>query len=243
MKRHRGTPAPRMAASLIVVTAVLATALALPFAPVAYAGTVDVRTASGTFGIRLTSLKEARFKTTLPQQYDFSCGSAAIATLLTYQYGRAVDEAEVFTHMYNHGDQKKIRSEGFSLLDMRRYLQSQGLQADGFELPLDKLEEEGLPAIVLLNDNGYRHFVVIKGMRGGRVLIGDPARGTRAMSRERFEKLWDNGVLFVVHNRRDLAQFNRAYDWRTAPAGPLGMGVIRDGLHNVVMPKRGPGDI
>lgn len=242
MKRYRCTTVPRMAAGLAVM-AVLATSLALPLAPVAHAGSVEVRTGSGTFGMRLTSLKEARFKTTLQQKYDFSCGSAAIATLLTYQYGRKVDEAEVFAHMYNHGDQKKIRSEGFSLLDMRRYLQSQGLQADGFELPLDKLEEEGLPAIVLLDDNGYRHFVVIKGMRGGRVLIGDPARGTRAIARERFEKLWDNGVLFVVHNRRDLAQFNRADDWRTAPAGPLGMGVVRDGLHNVVMPKRGPGDI
>lgn len=235
-------PPARPLARLLVSRALTAV-LALSLAPAAWAGPIDVRAGNGSFGLRVTSLKEARFKTTLPQQYDFSCGSAATATLLTYQYGRRVSEADVFTHMYNSGDQKKIRSEGFSLLDMRRYLQSQGFQADGFELPLDKLQEEGLPAIVLLNDNGYRHFVVIKGLRGDRVLIGDPARGTRAMSRERFEQLWDNGVLFVVHNRRDLAQFNRPRDWRTAPPGPLGMGVPRDGLHNVVMPKRGPGDI
>ena len=49
--------------------------------------------------------------------------------------------------------------------------------------------EEGLPAIVLLNDRGYRHFVVVKGLRDGRVLLGDLARGTRAMSRARFEAL------------------------------------------------------
>ena len=177
------------------------------------------------------------------QQFDFSCGSAATATLLTYQYGHRVTEADVFNKMYASGDKAKIRKEGFSLLDMRRYLQSQGFAADGFELPLDKLFEEGLPAIVLLNDRGYRHFVVIKGMRGSRVLIGDPTRGTRAMSRPQFERLWDNRVLFVVHNRRSLAQFNHPSDWRTVPPAPMETGVQREGLRNIVMPKRGPGDI
>ena len=170
------------------------------------ASSLGVRTPhGGAYTLKVTSLKEARYATTVPQQYDFSCGSAATATLLTYQYGHAVSEQDVFVQMYRDGDRRKIRAEGFSLLDMRRYLESLGFAADGFELPLDELEEEGLPAIVLLNDRGYRHFVVVKGVRDGRVLLGDPARGTRAMSRERFEALWDNGVLFVIHNRRELA--------------------------------------
>lgn len=208
------------------------------------ASSVELRTPhGGSYTLRVTSLKEARFKTTVPQQYDFSCGSAATATLLTFQYGHPVSESEVFLQMYRQGDQDKIRSEGFSLLDMQRYLQSLGFAADGFELPLDKLLEEGLPAIVLLNDRGYRHFVVVKGMRDGRVLLGDPARGTRAMSRGRFEALWDNGVLFVVHNRRELASFNHPRDWRTAPPAPLQSGIWRQGLREVVMPKLGPGDI
>lgn len=198
---------------------------------------------SGAYHLRVTSLKEARFKTTIPQQYDFSCGSAAAATLLTFQYGHPVSEADVFVRMYENGDQAKIRKEGFSLLDMRRYLQSKGFEADGFELPLDKLEEEGVPAIVLLNDRGYRHFVVVKGMRNGRVLLGDPARGTRAMPRSRFEELWDNRVLFVVHNRREDARFNQTHDWRTAPPAPLDLGIQREGLRNAVTPRRGPGDI
>lgn len=210
----------------------------------AHASKVDLRVPHGaSYAVKLTSLKEARFKTTVPQQYDFSCGSAATATLLTYQYGHRVSEAEVFTKMYALGNRAKIRAEGFSLLDMRRYLLSQGFEADGFDLPLDKLLQEGLPAIVLLNDRGYRHFVVIKGLKGGRVLIGDPARGTRAMTRPQFDRLWDNRVLFVVHNRREVAQFNHPRDWRTAPPAPMEMGVQRDGLRNVVMPRRGPGDI
>jgi predicted double-glycine peptidase len=211
----------------------------------AWAATADVRVpqGGGSYGVRVVSLKEARFRTTIPQQYDFSCGSAATATLLTYQYGHPVSEADVFVQMYDNGDQAKIRHEGFSLLDMRRYLQSKGFQADGFELPLEKLEEEGVPAIVLLNDRGYRHFVVVKGLRDGRVLLGDPARGTRAMPRSRFEALWDNRVLFVVHNRREQASFNNPADWRTAPPAPLDMGIQRDGLYNITAPRRGPRDI
>jgi len=205
----------------------------------AQAGTVDVRAPpNGAYSLKVTSLKEARFKTTVRQQYDFSCGSAATATLLTYQYGHPVTESEVFMQMFQTGDQAKIRQRGFSMLDMRRYLRSLGFEADGFEQPLDKLVAEGLPAIVLLNDRGYRHFVVVKGFRNERVLLGDPARGTRAMPRSRFEKLWDNRILFVVHNRRDRAQFNQQRDWRTAPPG-----IARDSLYNIVTPRRGPGDI
>ena len=209
----------------------------------ARAGPVAIRSPAGTYTLQVTSLKEARFRTTVHQRYDFSCGSAAVATLLTYQFGLPVSEAEVFARMYALGDRRKIRQEGFSLLDMRRYFESRGLRADGFKLPLEKLQEEGLPAIVLVNQNGYRHFVVIKGMRGNRILVGDPALGVRTIPRDRFDRLWDNHVLFVVHNRRDLARFNIESDWRLAPIGPLEAAIQRNGLQNTVMPKRGPGDI
>ncbi len=217
-------------------------ALTVGLAGHAHASTVDLRASGSAYSVPVTSLKEARFRNTVRQQYDFSCGSAATATLLTYQYGHRVSEMDVFREMYANGDAAKIRKEGFSMLDMRRYLASLGYQADGFRLPLEKLAEEGVPAIVLLNDKGYRHFVVVKGLKGDRVLLGDPARGTRSMPRARFEELWDNRVLFVVHNRRDVAQFNRPADWRIAPAAPLAIGIQRRGLQDVVMPRHGPGD-
>lgn len=214
-------------------------------APVAgaLAEPLGVRGTSGSYNVRVTSLKEARFRTVIRQQHDFSCGSAAVATLLTYQFGQPVTEAAVFAHMYQRGDQTRIKREGFSMLDLRRYLHAHGFKADGFELPLDKLLEQNVPAIVLIKERGYRHFVVIKGLRGERVLIGDPAAGIRMVSREKFRTLWDNNVLFVVHNRRDLARFNDRRDWSIAPASPLDQGVQRRGLHDIVIPKRGPGDI
>jgi len=225
------------------IRSILAAATLLSSCVGAHAGDARILAPHGQYRMQITSLKEARFRTTVAQQYDFSCGSAATATLLTWQYDTPVSEKEVFVQMYRRGDQAKIRKQGFSLLDMRLYLESIGFQADGFELPLDKLLEEGLPAIVLLNDRGYRHFVVVKGLRDGRILLGDPARGTRTMSRSRFDALWDNGILFVVHNRRELARFNQSRDWATAPPAPLASGVSREGLRNITMPRRGPGDI
>lgn len=197
---------------------------------------------SGDVVMPITSIRQSRLVGTLLQQYDFSCGSAAVATLLTHHYGLAVSERTVFEAMFRQGDQQKIQREGFSLLDMKRFLQSQGFEADGFEQPLDKLLEARVPAIVLINENGYHHFVVVKGLRGDRVLIGDPANGTRAVSRAVFEAIWQGRLLFVIHNRMEQAQFNLAADWRAAPRAPLTAGVNRDGLAGVTLPALGPGD-
>jgi predicted double-glycine peptidase len=200
-------------------------------------------TTGGVYTLHVTSLKEARFRNTIRQKYDFSCGSAAVATLLTFQYGYPVSEQMAFAQMYAHGDRAKINKEGFSLLDIKRFLAAHGFEADGFEVPLDKLRQEHLPAIVLINERGYHHFVVIKGLRGGRVLVGDPAMGTRSIPRRQFEESWKTRLIFVIHNRRALAVFNSPDDWRVAPMAPLGLAIDRRGLDNIVMPRRGPGDI
>jgi hypothetical protein len=203
---------------------------------------LELALSGARFDVPATSLKQIRFRSTLRQQYDFSCGSAALATLLTHHYGQAVTEAQVFEAMYMRGDQKKIRKEGFSMLDMQRYLATRGLRADGFQLPLQKLVDAGLPAIVLVAEKGYRHFVVIKGVAAGRVLLGDPSSGARAITREAFEAIWASKLLFVIHGTTDKPGFNALADWRAAPAAPLATAVSRDALATVTLPKHGPGD-
>jgi uncharacterized protein len=198
---------------------------------------------NGTYAIHIMSLKEARFRNTVRQKYDFSCGSAAVATLLTYQYGYPVSEQMAFEQMYAHGNQQKISREGFSLLDIKQYLEANGFDADGFEVPLAKLQQENLPAIVLIDEKGYHHFVVIKGVRDDRVLVGDPARGTRTMPIRQFNELWKNHLVFVIHNRRSLAVFNNPADWHVAPMAPMGMGIDRSGLGTLTIPKDGPVDL
>jgi predicted double-glycine peptidase len=217
--------------------AVLGAVLLTPAPPL---HAVEIAGIGGAYSIPVSSIKETRSKTTIIQQTDFSCGSAAVATLLSHQYGFPVTEQVVFEEMYANGEQQKIRKEGFSLLDMKLFLERHGFQADGFEQPLDTLKEAKLPAIVLIKDRGYNHFVVIKGLRDDRVLIGDPARGTRAITRTAFNSMWNSRLLFVIHNKTGMAKFNEAADWRSAPPAPL-VGVV-DQLRNIALPKFGPGD-
>ncbi|MEP7101601.1 MAG: C39 family peptidase [Burkholderiales bacterium] len=222
------------------VTAVAAACLT---APAVEAGPLELPfQIGGAYTVPVKSIKEGRFAATIRQQYDFSCGSAALSTLLTYQYKYPVTEDKVFEEMYRLGDQAKIRVEGFSLLDMKRYLEAHGFEADGFQEPLDKLSTAGIPAIVLVNEGGYNHFVVVKGMREGRVLIGDPAGGTRALTQAAFEAAWVNQILFVISNRQEAAAFNTAADWQVAPRSPIADGISRAGLSGIVMPKLGPSD-
>ena len=211
-------------------------------APAVQAGTIALQGIGGNYAVPVTSLKEARFRATMRQQFDFSCGSAAVATLLTHQYGVPVTEQTVFEGMYAAGDQEKIRREGFSLLDMQRYLRTRGFEADGFVQPLDRLVDARLPAIALVAENGYHHFVVIKGLRDGRVLIGDPALGTRSMSRTSFDAIWLNRLLFVIQNHQQSAVFNDVADWRTAPSAPLASATRHNDFQGLLLPKFGPGD-
>lgn len=218
--------------------ALLLTCLAAP----TWAADLQLGVAGGNFSVPTTSLREARFATTLRQQYDFSCGSAAVATLLTYHYGYAVKEDEVFRAMFQTGDQAKIRREGFSMLDMKRYIDGiRDFRTAGVHASLDQLAQAKVPAIALIRENGYAHFVVVKGVRDSRVLIGDPAGGTRVMPRADFEQQWINHVLLVINNRVDLARFNRDEDWRVRPSAHLDDGLGK-GTVDVLLLRPGPTD-
>lgn len=228
---------------LLALAVTLAAATALLPHRVQATGTVQLYGESGgAYILRLTTLKEIRhreaFRTTVHQQYDYSCGSAALATLLTYHYQRPVSEETIFRAMYDAGDQEKIQRQGFSLLDLKRYLGANGYDADGFEASLDELAEARTPAVALIRENGYNHFVVVKGVRDGRVLVGDPAFGTRTLKRAEFEALWHERILFVIRSHQNVAQFNDPSDWVVRLRAPLSEVVSRDRLPGLMLPTR-----
>ena len=174
-------------------------------------------------GMPVTSLIERRFLTVIRQQYDFSCGSAALATLLRYHYNDPQNEQSVFIGMFRDGDQAQIRRLGFSLLDMKRYLAARGIGADGYRVTIDQIDKARVPGIALIDYSGYKHFVVVKGISADTVLIGDPSLGLRRESRETFVKQW-NGVFFVLNGRNDVAMrhFNQPSDVALAPGVRFG---------------------
>ena len=166
----------------------------------AFAGSVMVPGIGGDVQVNVTSFESRRFDSVMRQQYDFSCGSAAVASLLSFHYQDRVTEHDVFIEMLALADEQKVRQNGFSMLDMKRYLEARGYQADGFRMPLTGLKEKvRLPMIVLLDIDGFRHFVLIKGISDSEVLVGDPARGLKVYSYSRFSEYW-NGTAFVIRS-------------------------------------------
>nr|WP_243852860.1 C39 family peptidase [Sphingomonas naasensis] len=157
---------------------------------------------------------EIPFRTVIRQRYDFSCGSAALATLLHYHYGRALGERESFAAMWANGDQDAIRRQGFSLLDMKTYLDKIGYRAEGFRLDLAQLKQVRRPLILLLDLRGFKHFVVLKGMTDDKILVGDPMLGLTQYRWSEFGHYWNGVVLAVMRTPdRRLPSFNLVSDW------------------------------
>jgi predicted double-glycine peptidase len=178
---------------------------------------------TGNFTLPVRSVLDLRYETVVRQRYDFSCGSAALATLLRYHYGRRVREDDAFRGMWAEGDKPQIRKLGFSLLDMRRYLASVGFQSDGYRVTLDQIATTGIPGIALITIKGYKHFVVVKGVSPREVLLGDPSTGLQVMPRERFTSAW-NGVYFVLNSDQAFGKsaFNRRSQWNAYARAPVG---------------------
>ena len=147
------------------------------------------------------SLLEIRQANVVIQQWDVSCGAAALATLLTYHLGDAVSEKGVAQAMLGKTNPLRVKHRGgFSLLDLKRYAEARGFQADGYtNVSLADLVKLG-PAIVPIQLDGYPHFVVFRARSGDRVLIADPAFGNRSVEVELFEKAWQK-IAFVVDRR------------------------------------------
>jgi uncharacterized protein len=147
----------------------------------------------------IRSLREIRQENVVMQRWDLSCGAAALSTVLTFDHRDPVGEALIVMSILRRADPVRVRARGgFSLLDLKRFADARGYEANGYA----RLTVEGLvrfaPAIVPTRLGGYDHFVVFRGIREGRVLLADPAYGNRSLSIEQFEATWQKKIAFVV---------------------------------------------
>ena len=141
------------------------------------------------------SMLEMRQEHVVIQKWDFSCGAAALATVLNHKYNEPITEREIAKAMvkreeYVTNPQFLRAREGFSLLDLKRYVDQRGYEGIGYgKMSLDDLIERA-PVLVPITLNGYNHFVIFRGIWQDRVLMADPAWGNRTMRTEKFEKAW-----------------------------------------------------
>jgi len=146
----------------------------------------------------IESMQEARYRNMVRQHTDYSCGAAALATILRYGYHLDVDETTVIQGMMGVSNPDLVRERGFSLLDIKHYVQSLGMRGRGYRVSEARLRTLRVPALALMDVRGFRHFVVLKQVQHGAVELADPMLGNRSMAVSDFIKAWPSHVVFVV---------------------------------------------
>jgi len=150
------------------------------------------------FSQRVESMQERKFRNLVRQHTDYSCGAAALATILRYAYNLEADEATVIEGMMGVSDPDLVHQRGFSLLDIKRYVESLGMRGRGYRVNEERLRSLRVPGLVLMDVRGFRHFVVLKQVRGDVVDLADPILGNRSIPVEEFLQSWPSRAVFIV---------------------------------------------
>ncbi|WP_460228479.1 C39 family peptidase, partial [Bacillus cereus] len=153
-----------------------------PVGTVHYTETLDSRNDSFTRmhreTVKIKPAIEDQFRGIVRQAYDYSCGSAALTTLLNGYVGTQLTEQQTMNGLLKFGETEKIiERRSFSLLDMKRFVAAVGLDSGGYKGEFSDLVKQGQPAIVPISYAGFKHFVVFKAYKDGRVYVADPALG------------------------------------------------------------------
>ena len=145
-------------------------------------------------------LSETIHSCMVKQNYDYSCGSAALGTLLNFYLGENFTEKHIIQGLMEYGDKEQIKKlRAFSLWDMQRFVDALGYKSGGYNAEMSDLKNPDLwPCIVPIELFGYRHFVVFKGVHKGHVFVSDPWRGNSSYSIDQFAKMWYNSILFRI---------------------------------------------
>ena len=177
------------------------------------------------------TLKQMRDEQVVRQKWDMTCGAAAVSSLLTYDFRDNTPETAVVAWLLRRTDPMKVQARrGFSLLDLKHFVQARGYRAEGFsEMSLEELADLKLPAIVPIRSKGVDHFVIVRGVFGDRVALADPAFGNMTLQARKFQDVWKQGIVFIIHPP-DPGMFQQSEQQRAAlsrVAGPEGGAVIR----------------
>ena len=163
----------------------------------------------------LRSMRDLRDANVIKQRFDYSCGAAALATILRYGLGDNVGERQVLEQLFGLLSDQELQEtlrQGFSLLHLQRVAQARGYRAEGFRLEPQFLSGLSGPVIVYIQPRGYRHFAVLRGIKDDRVFLADPSLGNIRLPMYQFLESWlddsGTGVIFVVEPTSGLAEGN-----------------------------------
>ena len=145
----------------------------------------------------ITSWIEIKNKNLTRQKFDYSCGSAALSTILKYYYGQDISEKQILdTIMLMKGItnenivQKAKEENGLSFLDLSIYSQDKGFKALGLALDMDALKKLQVPVILYVKIRNSEHFTVYKGMDDTYAYLADPSFGNTKVRLSKFKEMF-----------------------------------------------------
>ncbi|MEG2269150.1 MAG: peptidase, partial [Acinetobacter sp.] len=126
-----------------------------------YTEVLDSRNASFTRmhhePVLINPAVEDQFRGIVRQAYDYSCGSAALTTLINGYVGAQLTEQQTMDGLLRYGEYERIiERRSFSLLDMKRFVTALGLESGGYKGEFEDLVKQGQPAIVPISYAGFK---------------------------------------------------------------------------------------
>ena len=155
-----------------------------------YADDTEITLFSGTgmvVKLPIKTWKDLRDSNIEKQDKDYSCGSAAAATILRYYYDKEVYERDILDEVIKVGDDGKA-----SFLDLEQAIAKFGFKTKGVKISFADLKKIQIPAIAYLRHLSQNHFSVIRGISNAEIVwLGDPSWGNRKFSEKRFRSMWE----------------------------------------------------
>ena len=125
------------------------------------------------------------------QQAGFDCGTAALATLLSFYTNRAVEPDDlVRSQSFTTDEWLRVRREGFSLVQLADMAAALKVKPSVTRLPSRALLSVPLPVLVYLRLPTGPHFSVLTGIAGQRVTLADPTQGALMWTLNQFLRAW-----------------------------------------------------
>ncbi len=186
---------------MVMITAVCLAADLADAQQYSFAGRSVVRDPNFTIRKPVESWQERKTRHVVMQQRDYSCGAAALATVLRYYWGHNVNEPIVLSvveNMLSVDELHEREKEGLTMADVKDAAVKMGYQASVGEITLQQLSESKVPVILVVNYGGTNHFVVCRDIIGGCAFLADPIRGNIRISTAALAKSWVRNAILVV---------------------------------------------
>lgn len=160
-----------------------------------------VRDSQRTFRKDVHSWWDIKRANVVIQQRDYSCGAAALATVVRYYWGDYVTENQLIADLERMLSRDEIRDRiqnGLAMTDLRRLAVRQGYLSTTGRVSFKELTKSKVPLIIGVVVNGYDHFVVYRGFDGEWVYLADPTRGNTRVPANEFVRQWQKNLVLVV---------------------------------------------